>query len=366
MVLSYRLQVATMSIIKRKDSPYWIYDIKLSPKVVKEHNYSTNRYRGSTKTTDKNRALLIESKKRFELIGEPHKPVKTVSHIGVDKGAKMTLEGCLLLCLDEVWSEHKAFDSFYKPVINAISTDSIGQTPINKLTTNALNDWIQEKLKTNVRSTVNQKLGLVRNCLERAAYVWELELPKVYWKGLKLRKASRRHVLWFTVDEEQRIHDYFLSNDRQDIVDFLIVLCDVGSRVTKTLTIGINQIDFERRTVKLIDDKNGTDYIVPLTSRAFSVIQKYRHKATVFTPLSYAAVSCAWKRMRLKFGQVSGEGYKLHAFRHTCGTRLGQAGVDIKVIQQWLNHSDIRQTERYTHIVLEQLEIARDKLEGKI
>jgi len=96
------------------------------------------------------------------------------------------------------------------------------------------------------------------------------------------------------------------------------------------------------------------------------VIQKYRHKATVFTPLSYAAVSCAWKRMRLKFGQVSGEGYKLHAFRHTCGTRLGQAGVDIKVIQQWLNHSDIRQTERYTHIVLEQLEIARDKLEGKI
>ena len=70
--------------------------------------------------------------------------------------------------------------------------------------------------------------------------------------------------------------------------------------------------------------------------------------------------------MRHNFGWSSKEGYKIHAFRHTCGTRLSQAGVDIRVIQQWLGHSDIRQTARYTQVVMKQLEDARDKLEHHI
>jgi integrase len=34
-------------------------------------------------------------------------------------------------------------------------------------------------------------------------------------------------------------------------------------------------------------------------------------------------------------------------FRHTCATRLLQAGVDIRTVQAWLRHADITTTARY-------------------
>lgn len=186
----------------------------------------------------------------------------------------------------------------------------------------------------------------------------------MYWKGLFLKKAKNEHKIWYTKDVETQIHNYFRTNKRQDIVDLLIVLADVGARIGKVLPMHINQINFKERTISIIDDKNNKDYVLPLTNRAYEVFLKYRHKAVPFDHLTHNAVRLSWNRMRKKFGWPSRAGYKIHALRHTCGTRLSQAGVEVKVIQEWLNHSDIRQTSRYIHTTLKQLEDARDKLEG--
>ena len=42
------------------------------------------------------------------------------------------------------------------------------------------------------------------------------------------------------------------------------------------------------------------------------------------------------------------EGLTFHSLRHTFGTRLGMAGVDIKTIQELMGHRDIKMTMRYT------------------
>ena len=47
-----------------------------------------------------------------------------------------------------------------------------------------------------------------------------------------------------------------------------------------------------------------------------------------------------------------------HLFRHTAGTIAVQAGVQQRIIQEWLGHSDIRTTEIYTRVVAESLKQA--------
>jgi integrase len=43
------------------------------------------------------------------------------------------------------------------------------------------------------------------------------------------------------------------------------------------------------------------------------------------------------------------EGFRFHDLRHTFGSRLGMAGVDIRTVQDLMGHKDIKMTMHYSH-----------------
>ncbi len=56
------------------------------------------------------------------------------------------------------------------------------------------------------------------------------------------------------------------------------------------------------------------------------------------------------------------ENFRFHDLRHTVGTCLAQQNVPVPVIQQILDHSDIKTTMRYVHTANEQILSAMNKL----
>ena len=48
--------------------------------------------------------------------------------------------------------------------------------------------------------------------------------------------------------------------------------------------------------------------------------------------------------------QASVRPARVHDARHTAATLLLEQGIDIRVVQQILGHSQLSQTERYTHV----------------
>ena len=54
----------------------------------------------------------------------------------------------------------------------------------------------------------------------------------------------------------------------------------------------------------------------------------------------------------------------MHSLRHSFATHLREAGVDIRYIQEWLGHVDIRTTQRYTRVSKVDLANVRSPLDN--
>jgi integrase len=343
-----------MSLYKKSNSPYYWFDVR----------YLGTRHRGSTGTANKSAATKYESAIVNSLHNGTYNAVQSTSATN-SKTQGVTLGNALNKHKQAIWGMAKSYDSFYCINIRAICTDSISELDVCYLSTNDLLTWQADKLAYgNARSTLNQKLGIIRQVLDRVKRIDNLMLPVIDWDIIKLKKAGNPHSVWFTNDDEQRIQDYYRERGHYDVADLFIISSETGARFSNVTGLLWSDIDLKKRTVTYRNTKNGTDVRLPLTNRAHEVLAGRTHLVSPFVGIEYDRVRKLWERMRKQFGWPSGEGYKIHALRHTCGTRLANAGVDIRIIQEWLGHKDLRQTSKYVQVISERLEHARDALQN--
>jgi integrase len=59
------------------------------------------------------------------------------------------------------------------------------------------------------------------------------------------------------------------------------------------------------------------------------------------------------------------ENFTFHGLRHTFGSRLGMAGVDLRTIQELMGHKDIKMTMGYSHPTPEHKKRAVEVLDGE-
>jgi integrase/recombinase XerD len=95
------------------------------------------------------------------------------------------------------------------------------------------------------------------------------------------------------------------------------------------------------------------------TSSALFVVAKGANRGR---PLTAAGLRTIFRYHRQKAGVPAGHP---HALRHTFGTALAEAGVDLAVMQALLGHAHIDTTARYIHVapahVKAEFDAARDR-----
>jgi len=137
----------------------------------------------------------------------------------------------------------------------------------------------------------------------------------------------------------------------------LMLAYSSGLRVSEVIALKKEHIDFSRKTVLVYGAKGRKDRITLLADRAAAFIEEYCKRFNITSWLfpgqdgGHLHVRSA-QNIFEKAASNTGiqKNVSIHSLRHSFATHLLEAGTDIKYIQALLGHSNLRTTERYTHI----------------
>ena len=148
----------------------------------------------------------------------------------------------------------------------------------------------------------------------------------------------------------------------------LALLYSSGLRISELVTLLTKDIDLDERTMR-IRGKGEKDRIVLFDNKAKILIEEYlelRKSETDYLFLNRfdKPLTPRYIQMMIKnYAELAGIKKKVtpHILRHSFATHLLKNGVDIRVIQQLLGHSDLSTTQIYTSVDMETLKTVYDK-----
>lgn len=128
-----------------------------------------------------------------------------------------------------------------------------------------------------------------------------------------------------------------------------MLLYSSGARISEALQM--ETIDVSSEWIRLEKTKNKETRLIPTNTIMYMAIVDYKEQCPFFLkklwmsanqkPLELSAASSAIKRMF---------GFSPHHFRHSFATHLVLNGCDLRIVQEFLGHSNISTTSIYIHI----------------
>ena len=193
--------------------------------------------------------------------------------------------------------------------------------------------------------------------------------------NLESPKIKKRMPRYLTLEESIN----FLKNidgkfKARDLAIFSIFL-NCGLRLSELVGINLKNINFEKRTLRVIG-KGNKERLVYLNDLCIESIMEYlevRPEVTNQADMDALFISSKGRRisnrmvelLAKKYFEKAGLDYEMyspHKLRHTAATLMYHDGnVDIRTLQELLGHTSLATTQIYTHIKSDDLKEAAEK-----
>lgn len=290
----------------------------------------------------------------------------------------------------------------YGTVINVLKADPFGNKRIDKVKLSDAKAWLIKLQQVDHKSfsTIHTIRGVVRPAFQMAVdddllrkNPFQFQLATVLVNDMVTREAITR--------KEERTFLEFVRNDKHysKYYDGMYILFKTGMRISEFTGLTISDLDMENRTINIDHQlqKTGTNVyidttktyagkrVIPMTDdvyEAFSHILSNRPKLKVEPMIDgHSGFLCMDKDGKPmvamhweKYFQHAVERYNSiyrvqlpkitpHVCRHTYCSNMAKSGMNPKVLQYLMGHSDISVTlNTYTHLKLDDAKEEMDKL----
>lgn len=224
--------------------------------------------------------------------------------------------------------------------------------------------------------TRRNRLTAIKTMFKRMVYLEVIDVnPLEIFELPKVPKSLPTAFLAF--EELEQVFTQTMMSGLKGLRDRAILETYYASGVRRMElgNLNINDINFEKRKVRVNKGKGAKDRIVPIAKRTCEWIQEYlKHgRPTLKTLRSGQVLFLSNSGVRYGETQLSElvkkyllmAGFDVNAacnvFRHSAATHMLEGGADIRQIQVYLGHADISTTMVYTHVTNAELDRAYEK-----
>lgn len=254
-----------------------------------------------------------------------------------------------------------------------INKSPLSNLPIQNVTETQIKDYFKSIVNRS-DSVISKEYRLLKRCFKEATH--RNIIVKSPMESIKCPKSTQAHVKVraLTIDEQKRLLEILRTQKVNYSTQMLLMLL-TGMRMGEINALDYNDVNLKFKTIcvrrtltrdihdKTIIGKTTKTYAgerkIPLSAPAVELLKDYMSN---YTPnyenllfwdvrgnklISTNQVNCQLSRVIKKYnildptipGKVS-----LHSLRHTYATRCIEAGMQPKVLQKLLGHTDIKIT----------------------
>jgi site-specific recombinase XerD len=148
---------------------------------------------------------------------------------------------------------------------------------------------------------------------------------------------------------------------------FLTTVYSCGLRLQEGLHLKVSDIDSDRTMIHVHRGKGAKDRYVPLPHATLGLLRRYwithRNGRLLFpplgrngkgaregmTPMAKSSVQGAFRKAKFEAGILK-KSVSVHTLRHSYATHLLEAGVNLRVIQRYMGHTQLETTMVYLHL----------------
>jgi len=166
---------------------------------------------------------------------------------------------------------------------------------------------------------------------------------------IPLYKEEEGRIRWLSYEEERRI---LAKVSNPDLKLFYILLAETGMRLSEGFNLLWKDVEEDLIYIWGSGSKSKKTRSIPLSKRAkraLLTLQISGSNGKVLKGVSKSWTGMAFREAKKSAGFLEDDTISVHTLRHTCATRLVNGNVNVRVIQDWLGHSDIKTTLKYMH-----------------
>jgi len=240
-----------------------------------------------------------------------------------------------------------------------------------------IRSWLaNQQVKGGARTTLSRRATSIRLFTKWATK--KEYLPRDVGATLATPKGARTLPGVLTVTDATLAMDAMASRvgeedgpiSKRDAA-MLEILYASGARVSELCGLDLEDIDYERQTIRVLG-KGNKERTIPIGKPAMRALESWlkegreplagaKSERAIFLGLRGKRIDQRTVRTMVYHALAALDGAEKmgpHALRHSAATHLLEGGADLRTVQEILGHASLATTQIYTHVSTERLQKA--------